>query len=90
MSVTPRLILTFFIIYFLLVFGEWFEFFHGFDTSLWTATNWLTMIGVLVAEAFAAAIMAVAVDKALPASGNRAPVRESKQQRRGSQKYTAR
>lgn len=90
MSVTPRLVFIVVVIFLLMVVGEWFEFLRGFDTSMWTVWNWLMLVGVLLAEAIAAAIMAVAVDRALPSSGSRAPVRESKQQRRGSQKYSSR
>jgi hypothetical protein len=43
-----------------------------------------------LAEALAAAIIAAAVDRALPAIGGRAVPRSKKSSRRGSQRYSAR
>ncbi len=73
-----------------MVFGEWFQFFRGFDTSLWTVFNWMMFVFVLLAEAAAVAIITVTVDNALPAAGNRPPAKKARQSRRGSQKYTVR
>jgi hypothetical protein len=50
----------------------------------------MILIGVLIAEALAAAVIAAAVDRALPAIGGRAVPRSKKSSRRGSQRYTAR
>ena len=79
---TPRFFLTFFAIFFVMVFAEWYRYLRGFDTSIWTTSNWMLLIGVLVAEAIAAAIMAAAVDHALPAAGNRAPIGKPAKRRR--------
>ena len=87
---TPRFLVLFVLFYAVMVFGEWIQFFKGFDTHLWDFSNWLLLVFVLLAEAGAVAIITMAVDKALPAAGNRAPPKDAKQPRRGSQKYTAR
>ena len=87
---TPRFLVFFVILFSVMVFGEWFQFFRGFDTHLWTFSNWIMLLFVLVAEAVAVGIITMTVDKALPAAGNRAPTKDAKQARRGSQKYSAR
>ena len=87
---TPRQVAIFVVLYGFLVFGEWFTYLKGFDTSQWTFSNWLTLVFVLVAEAGAVAIITAAVDRALPASGNRPPTKMSTSKRRGSQRNTAR
>ena len=87
---TPRFVILFVVIYGAVVFAEWFQFLHGFDTHIWTFGNWMLLLFVLVAEAAAVGIITRTVDNALPASGNRALTRDVKQSRRGSQKYTPR
>ena len=87
---TPRLVLLFFLIFAVVLFGEWYQFLRGFNTSMWTAGNWMMLAFVIAAEAAAVAIITVTVDRALPATGNRAPARETRQPRRGSQKYRTR
>ena len=87
---TPRFVLLFFMIFALVLFGEWYQYLRGFNTGMWTLSNWMTLAFVIVAEAVAVAIITVTVDRALPAAGNRAPARETRQPRRGSQKYRTR
>jgi hypothetical protein len=87
---TPRQVVIFVVLYGILVLGEWFTYLEGFDTSQWTLSNWLMLVFVLVAEAGAVAIITAAVDRALPASGNRPPTKVSTQKRRSSQRNTAR
>ncbi len=87
---TPRLLVIFVVLYGALLFGEWYGFLKGFDTSAWTFSNWLMLVFVLVAEAGAVAIITAAVDKALPVMGNRAPMKDAKQKRRGTQRNPAR
>lgn len=88
---TPRFVLMFVVIYCAVILAEWYRFLSGFDYSRWAAKDWMTMVFVLVAEAVAIAIISFAVDKALPAMGNRAvPSSRSRHQRRGSQRYRAR
>ncbi len=87
---TPRFIILFVSVYLLVVFAEWFQFLRGFNTSVWTFGNWMTLLFVLVAEAAAVGIITLTVDKTLPASGNRALTKNIKQSRRGSQRYTPR
>jgi hypothetical protein len=79
--VTPRFLLTFLGIYGVMLFAEWFRFVRGFNTQLWNGSSWLLMVGVLVAEAVAAAVMAAAVDRALPSTGYRPAVRKSRRRR---------
>lgn len=87
---TPRFLFLFILLFGLMLFGEWFEYLRGFNTSTWPASNWFLLIFVILAEAAAAAIITRTVDRALPAAGNRALTKDVKQSRRGSQKYTAR
>jgi hypothetical protein len=87
---TPRFALLFVVLYTLMVFGEWFQYFHGFDVSLWTFSNWVMLVFVLLAEAAAVAIITLTIDRALPTVGNRIPAKNAKQSRRGSQKYSSR
>ena len=87
---TPRFVLLFSIVMIAMLFAEWFQYLRGFDFSQWPASNWFLMLFVILAEAAAVAIITLTVDKALPASGNRAPTKDAKQTRRGSQKYRAR
>lgn len=87
---TPRFVLLFSVVMAAMLFGEWFQFLRGFDFRQWPISNWFLMVFVVLAEAAAVAIITVTVDKALPASGNRAPTKDVKQTRRGSQKYRAR
>ncbi len=87
---TPRFFVLFVLIFAAMVLGEWLQFFSGLDTHLWGFSNWLTLVFVLLAEGGAVWIITLAVDKALPAVGGRAPTGGAKQGRRGTQKYTAR
>ena len=87
---TPRFVVLFLVVFAVVVFGEWYQFLRGFNTSIWTFGNWLTLVFVLLAEAIAVGIITVTVDRALPAAGNRALTKEVKQSRRGSQRYTPR
>ncbi len=87
---TPRFIGLFLVIYAAVVFGEWYQFLRGFNTSVWTTSNWLTLVFVLVAEAAAVAIITVTVDRSLPATGNRAIPKEVKQPRRRSGRPSSR
>ncbi len=87
---TPRFVLLFSIVLAAMLFAEWFQYLRGFDFSQWPASNWFLMVFVVLAEAAAVAIITMTVDKALPAAGNRAPTKDAKQTRRGSQKYRAR
>jgi hypothetical protein len=88
--VSIRGFFVFILIFALIVGGEWWFFFQGFDFGKETSSNLIILIGVLVAEAVAAAIIAAAVDRALPAVGGRAVPRTKKSSRRGSQRYSAR
>ncbi len=85
---TPRFFGLFFVLYAVMVFGEWYRFFQGFDTHLWDFSNWLLLVFVLLAEAGAVAIITATVDRALPSAGNRALAKDAKQARRGSRKYS--
>lgn len=87
---TPRFVLLFSIVLAAMLFAEWFQYLRGFDFSQWPVSNWFLMVFVVLAEAAAVAIITLTVDKALPAAGNRAPTKDVKQTRRGSQKYRAR
>ena len=87
---TPRFFFIFAVLFLITVFGEWFAFLKGFNFSYWTFSNWMLGIFALLIEAGAIAIITAAIDKALPASGNRAPTRDAKQARRATQKYSAR
>ncbi len=87
---TPRFLGLFVAIFAVVLFGEWYQFLRGFDTSVWTFSSWLLLAFVILAEAAAVAIITLTVDRALPASGNRALTRDVKQSRRGSQRYTPR
>lgn len=73
-----------------MLFVEWYRF-GGADTSQWPTSNWIMLLFVILGEAFASAVIAVAVDRALPAVGGRAvPKSRRKHSRRGSQRYSAR
>ncbi len=87
---TPRFALMFVVLYGAIVGAEWYQYLSGFDTSRWGLKDWLLLLFVLLAEAGAVATITYAVDHALPAAGNRAPTKSSKQTRRGSQKYSER
>ncbi len=85
-----RRVFVFLLILGLIIGGEWWYFFRGFDFSKEPASNVIILVCVLVAEAGAAAIIAAAVDRALPAIGGRAVPRTKKATRRGSQRHSAR
>ncbi len=87
---TPRFIGLFSVTYTVVLLVEWFTFLSGFPLHLWSFGNWMLLLFVLLAEAFAIGIIAMTVDKALPAAGNRALTKDVKQSRRGSQRYTPR
>ena len=87
---TPRFLVLFVLIFVVVLFGEWFQFLRGFNTSVWTVWNWLMLLFVILAEGAAVAIITLTVDRALPAAGNRVLTKEVKQSRRGSQRYTPR
>jgi predicted cation transporter len=85
-----RGIFVFIVVYALILGGEWWKFMRHFVLSKTPESNVMILIGVLIAEALAAAVIAAAVDRALPAIGGRAVPRSKKSSRRGSQRYTAR
>jgi hypothetical protein len=85
-----RGIFVFIVIFALILGGEWWFFFQGFDFSKEPGANRVILICVALAEAVAAAIIAAAVDRALPAIGGRAVPRTKKSSRRGAQRYSAR
>jgi predicted cation transporter len=85
-----RGIFVFIMIYALILGGEWWTFLRHFVVSKAPEANVLILIGVMVAEAIAAAVIAAAVDRALPVIGGRAVPQSKKSSRRGSQRYTAR
>ena len=85
-----RGLFVFLLIFALIVGGEWWFFLQGLDLGKEPAANIVILICVLAAEAGAAAIIAAAVDRALPAIGGRAVPRTKKSSRRGSQRYSAR
>ncbi len=87
---TPRFVFLFAGLFSVLVFFEWYHYLRGFDYSMWTSSNWFTLLFVLVAEAFAIGIITMAVDRALPAIGGRAPTKTAKHRRRSRQDYRAR
>lgn len=87
---TPRFGIIFVFILAILVFGEWFHFFRGFDTTTWEFSNWLILIFALLGQAIAVAIITKAVDHALPAPGGRAPTKTSRNKRRSRQDYRPR
>ncbi len=87
---TPRFLVLFVLIFAAVLFGEWFQFLRGFNTSVWTLGHWLSLVFVIVAEGAAVAIITVTVDRALPSPGNRALTKAVKQSGRGSQRYTPR
>jgi hypothetical protein len=88
--VTIRGFFVFLLVLALMLGAEWWYFLRGYDFSGMAGSNRLLLIGVGLAEALAAAIIAAAVDRALPAIGGRAVPRSKKSSRRGSQRYSAR
>ena len=85
-----RGIFVFFVIFALILGGEWWMFLQHFVVSKLPGSKIVILALVAFAEAVAAAIIAAAVDRALPAIGGRAVPRTKKSSRRGSQRYTAR
>jgi hypothetical protein len=81
-----RLVLIFLGIYALIVFAEWFRYLRGFDTSVWNSSNWWTLFFVLVLEVAASAMVAFAINKALPVPGGRAPASRSGRRRRSKKR----
>jgi hypothetical protein len=87
---TPRFGILFTGLFTILLVGEWYRFFRGFDTSLWDTSNWFILLFAILAEAFAVAVITRAVDHALPAAGGRAPTKTSRNRRRSRQDYRPR
>lgn len=77
---TPRTVLIFVVLLAAVLFGEWFQFFRGFDTSQWPASNWVLFVFVILAEAAAIAVIAATVERSLP-TGNQPPARDLKARR---------
>jgi hypothetical protein len=88
--VTIRGFFVFLLVLALMLGPEWWYLLRGYNFSGMAGSNLLLLIGVVLAEALAAAIIAAAVDRALPAVGGRAVPRSKKSSRRGSQRYSAR
>jgi hypothetical protein len=87
---TPRFGIIFSLVLAVIVLGEWLHFFRGFDTTVWSFSNWLILTFALLGQALAVGIIIKAVDHALPAPGGRAPTKTSKSKRRSRQDYRAR
>ncbi len=85
---TPRTVLIFLALFAAVLFGEWFQFFRGFDTHQWPASNWLLFVFILLAEAGALLIIAATIERALP-TGTRPP-QENKKSRRGTSRSKTR
>ncbi len=85
---TPRTVLIFLALLAAVLFGEWFQFFRGFDTSLWPASNWLLFVFILLAEAGALLVIAATIERALPTGAR--PPQDAPKVRRGAGKSRTR
>lgn len=85
---TPRTVLIFIALFAVVLFGEWFQYLRGFDTSRWPASNWLLFLFILLAEAGALLVIAATIERALPTGAR--PPQDNAKVRRGTGKSRAR